>query len=75
MNRGAWPVTVHRITKSYTLLKQLSIQAHFPLQPFPPLFMLFEYFCKSCFYVLNSYVKNLSVTTDLESVLVDCFLS
>ena len=31
MNRGAWPVTVHRITKSYTLLKQLSIQAQFPL--------------------------------------------
>ena len=28
MDRGAWQATVHRVARSWTQLKQLSIQAH-----------------------------------------------
>ena len=28
MDRGAWQATVHRVTKSQTQLKQLSVHAH-----------------------------------------------
>ena len=29
MDRGAWQATVHRIAKSWTQLKQLSMNAHY----------------------------------------------
>ena len=33
MDRGAWQATVHRVTKSWTRLKQLSTQAQSPRSP------------------------------------------
>ena len=43
MDRGAWPATVHRVTKSRTLLKQLSLG--YRIRCFTLLlFMFFSYF-------------------------------
>ena len=36
MDRGAWRATVHRVTKSWTPLKQLSPQAQMPLKELFP---------------------------------------
>ena len=33
MDRGAWQATVHGVTKSWTWLKQLSMQAHMHVNP------------------------------------------